>query len=966
MFTKKFISYSIILFQIIVASQFVNAQKSSGNLIDFVNPFIGTGGHGHTFPGAAYPFGMMQLSPDTRLEGWDGCSGYHYTDSLIYGFSHTHLSGTGVPDYCDILFMPGTGDVHFNNGINGKEGYRSAFMKSKESAAPGYYKVFLEKYQIQVELTVGKRTGIHHYQFPSSAGQWVLVDLKHRDPLIAAGFTKYNENELAGYRISKAWADEQHIYFKTRFSKKIKEYKFSDDSLKMVLYFQDNGSKDLFAHVAISAVDASGADKNIKSEFNDFNFNKLVKGTQNIWNEFLSRIQIQDDKNDEKIIFYTALYHNLIHPSLFQDADSRYRGMDMKIHSTTADDHYTVFSLWDTYRSTHPLYQWIYPEFNSKFIRTFLRQYQECGHLPVWELAGNETWCMIGNHAIPVIANAFHHKQFDFDTALAKEAITNSILNGTNSGMKFMKKGFISAKEESESVSKTIENSVDFAAARSIGCLTGTPYHPDVYKNLFNPQTGFFQYKLNNSFSKIFNPKEVNHHYTEANAYQYLFGAHHDITGLINLFSLTTPKISRVENFRRRLDSLFMTESDMSGRLLPDVTGLIGQYAHGNEPSHHMAYLYDYSAPLQTQQMVQKIKNDFYKNTPDGLIGNEDCGQMSSWYVFSALGFYPVNPFDAHYYLGYPSFEKVSIQIPNQKKITIIAEQKSGTNQVSDFKINGKSQSPRFQVHPGDHLEFVFGQKSIKPIVFNDSTGIRSSDQVISPFVKKGERVFDDSTLVVLSSIQKYPIVYTFDTSSNKFLLFNDPLIIKEKTKLFFRHRIANHKEEWSFAEFSPKPKGMKLHLQTDFADHYTAGGKDALIDGLIGSDDYKDGLWQGYQGKDMKINLEFENPRYIKHIGIRFIQDQESWILMPEEVEFSCSIDGMDYKNIDLVKTKTSIQTEQKIVEEFFTEPKNADGTKTQCKYIWIRAKNPGKLPEWHRGAGGESWLFADEIIVE
>ncbi len=908
MFSNKFISYFIILIQFIGAIQIVDAQKSSGNLIDYVNPFVGTGGHGHTFPGAAYPFGMMQLSPDTRLEGWDGCSGYHYSDTLVYGFSHTHLSGTGVPDYCDVLFMPGTGDVHFNNGSDGKEGYRSAFIKSKESASPGYYKVFLEKYKIQVELTVGKRTGIHHYQFPSSAGQWVLVDLKHRDPLIAAGFSKYKENELAGYRISK----------------------------------------------------------NIKSEFNEFNFKKLMQGTQKTWNEFLSRIQVEDKKKDEKVIFYTALYHNLIHPSLFQDVDGRYRGMDLKIHETTLEDHYTVFSLWDTYRSTHPLYQLIYPEYNSKFIRNFLRQYQECGHLPVWELAGNETWCMIGNHAIPVIANAFAHKKFDFDTALAKEAVTNSILNGTNSGMKFMKKGFIAANDESESVSKTIENSVDFGAARSMGCLQATPYHPEVYKNVYNPQTGFFQAKLNNSFVVPFNPKEVNHHYTEANAYQYLFGAHHDLTGLMNLFLLSDFKQKREEIFRRRLDSLFMTESDMSGRLLPDVTGLIGQYAHGNEPSHHMAYLYDLCAPEQGQQMIEKIKKEFYKNAPDGLIGNEDCGQMSSWYVFSALGFYPVNPFDAHYYLGYPSFEKVMIAVPNQQKISISTTQIQGFNQVSGFKLNGKNNSIRFKVQPGDQLEIIFGNTKIPPVTFKDSTNIRSSDYVIKPFVKNGNRVFNDSTTVVLSSLQKYPIAYTLDTASKNLSFFNDKIVLKEKTKLFFRQRVVGQKEDWLISDFSPKPKGMKLHLQSPVADHYTAGGSDALIDGLTGSDDYRDGLWQGIQGKDLKLNLEFENLRSLKHIGIRFIQDQPSWILMPDEVEFSCSIDGIDYKILDVVKTKTSKRNEQRIIEEFSVNPNSSAPAGTACKYLWIRAKNPGKLPEWHRGAGGDSWLFADEIILE
>ncbi len=938
----------------------ISAQKNSNSFISFVNPFIGTGGHGHTFPGAVYPFGMMQLSPDTRLEGWDGCSGYHYTDSIIYGFSHTHLSGTGVPDYCDVLLMPGTGEVHFNNGYDGKQGYRSGFKKSNEYAQAGYYRVFLDTYQIQVELTVGKRTGMHKYIYPSTKDQWLIIDLKHRDPLIKAAFQHITSNAVNGFRISKAWAAEQHIYFASRFNKKIVKHQYSEDSLVLVLHFEDNGNKELIAQVGISAVDIDGADKNLGSEFNQFDFQKIKKQTQATWNKMLSRIRVEGKNNTDKIIFYTALYHNLIHPSLYQDMDGRYRGMDLKIHKGLQDDHFTVFSLWDTYRSTHPLYQLVYPDYNSKFIRTFLRQYQQCGHLPVWELAANETWCMIGNHAIPVIANAFHHKVFDFDTSLAKEAITNSILRGNNTGMPFMKKGFIAANDEAESVSKTIENCVDFAAARSIGCLENTPYHPESYKNLFNPETGFFQARLNNSFVKPFDPKEVNHHFTEANAYQYLFGAHHDISGLIELFALkANPHTrNRYEIFRKNLDSLFMTNSDMSGRVQPDVTGLIGQYAHGNEPSHHKAYLYNHSESFhQTQDLIQKIKKEFYKNAPDGLIGNEDCGQMSSWYVFSALGFYPVNSFDGHYYLGIPSFDKATIDVPAHKKIFLETKTKGNLSKVYSFEINGDRSPWRFPLRYGDKIIYTFG---------NHTMGISSwferstSNYELLPFVAKGERVFQDSTVVKLSSLQSSEIEFTFDTTSGQIKLFKDSLILWEETHLFFRNAGRKEKNQWLHSKFSKKPKGIKLHLHSKYADHYAAGGKDALIDGLTGSDDYRDGFWQGFQGTDLNVTLEFDSIREINYLGIRFMQDQPSWILMPETIEFESSLDGLHFKNVQTLINDLPKTEEQKTIVEY-TVPLAPE----LCRFIRIRAKNPGILPEWHRGAGGQSWIFADEIRI-
>ncbi len=930
------------------------------NLLPFVNPFIGTGGHGHTFPGAAYPFGMMQLSPDTRLEGWDGCSGYHDSDTIIYGFSHTHLSGTGVPDYCDVLFMPGTDQMPFNNGSDGLEGYRSSFKKHSEKASPAYYSVRLSKNDIKAEMTVGKRTGMHHYSYPSAKAQELIIDLTHRDKLLRGGFTHFNDTEIEGNRVSIGWAREQSVFFKARFSKKILNLRFSKDSLKVILQFADNGSKELYIHVAISAVDAEGAAKNLESELNGFNFKSLLNASQAQWNLMLGRIKVSDPKTNELIIFYTALYHNLIHPSLFQDVDYRYRGMDLKIHTTLAEDHYTVFSLWDTYRSTHPLYQWIYPEYNSKFIRTFLRHYQECGHLPVWELAGNETWCMIGNHSIPVIANAFHHKVFDFDTALAKEAIQNTILRGQNTGMKFMSKGFILSNEESESVSKTIENSLDFAAAESIHCSGLKDYHPASYKNLYNPESGFFQARWNNQFIDHFDPLEVNHHYTEANAYQYVFGAHHDIEGMKDLFMLSDKEKNRNLVFKKRLDDLFFNKKEMTGRVQPDITGLIGQYAHGNEPSHHLAYLYnDAGAPEKAQELIKKIKLEFYKNAPDGLIGNEDCGQMSSWYVFSALGFYPVNPFNATYEIGIPSFAHVEIRIPNQKPVLIKTMNSIKGNYVQALLKNGRPIENSFKISFGDELLFKLGNHSYKVVPEKEQ---RDPSYLIKPFVKTGHRVFKDSTIVSFSSIQNATIEYTEDTLLSDFKVADQPINVKQDTRFYFRlkSKPKSKTDQWLFADFIRKPQGMQLKLMSEYANQYAAGGNDALIDGLQGSMDFRDGLWQGFQGKDIKLVLELDEVRDINYIGIRFLQDQGPWILMPSQIEFRISNDGKHFETLDKILNTIDQKSEGAIIHEFGVQQK------CSARFIQIIAKNSGPLPDWHNGAGEQGWLFTDEIIVK
>lgn len=922
-----------------------------------MNPFIGTGGHGHCFPGATFPFGMMQLSPDTRTEGWDACSGYHYTDQSILGFSHTHLSGTGVPDYCDLLLMPGnyTGDFNFDG--NKIPEFSSDFNKGTEYAEPGYYRVYLNRYGIHAEVTVGQRTGMHRYHFKDKSSACILVNLKHRDPLLAAGFKSIGKHFVSGFRLSSSWAKEQHLYFTLKFDKPIAAFELSKDSLYLLLHFEMGESKSLITHSAISAVDVEGAERNLESEFNGFQFDLMKQNTQKVWTKFLSRIKIKEKNPDKRTVFYTSLYHCLIHPSLYQDVDSRYRGMDLGIHTTQKDDHYTVFSLWDTYRSTHPLYQLVYPEYNSKFIRTFLRQHKESGHLPVWELAANETWCMIGNHSIPVIANAFAHQVYDFDTSFAKHAIRESLLGKAYSGLDHMRQGFISAQDESESVSKTIENCVDIAAAQSIGAISLAEFSARAYWNLYNPSSGFFEARSNQSFNPAFDPKEVNFHFTEANAFQYQFGAHHDINGLIRLFNSKNSNQNENSSFEKKLDRVFQENSLMTGRVQSDITGLIGQYAHGNEPSHHMAYLYNYiSRGDKARYYIDQIKSEFYKNAPDGLIGNEDCGQMSSWYVWSALGFYPVNPFNAMLDAGMPSFSKTEIFIPGKKRIQIKSNALNTIKPSCELIKNGLKCSSMLKLQPGDRINFNFNSGTFPKTSSNPSEIEELKDAFLLPYIKSGSEVFRDSIQIELASLNNAPMEYRIQGNHESFI-YSKPIILYESCTIEFRHAKATN--QWLTARFHKKSENMDIKILTEYANQYSASGKEALIDGLTGSLDFRDGYWQGFQGMNMELILHLKNSDSINQIDIRFLQDQKSWILFPAQIELYSSDDGMDFQRIDLIQTNMEKNTQEALIK-IFSFP-----LKVKSNYYKIIAVNPGKMPDWHIGSGGDSWIFCDEIIT-
>lgn len=701
---------AVLLTFFVFASTLSLAQKKK-DYTQFVNPFIGTGGHGHTYPGAVLPFGMVQLSPDTRLTGWDGCSGYHYTDSVVYGFSHTHLSGTGIPDYCDILFMPTVGEPQFKN-----TDYSSGFKKKNETASPGYYKTTLDKYNIDVELTATARVGVHRYSYPSTQQANIIIDLQHRDEVINSWIEVVNDHEIRGMRESKSWAKDQYVYFYAKFSKPFKTYGIAvDDKAQpgikkaegknIKLYIQFDNPREVISKVGISSVSTEGALKNLNAEVPDFDFKKIQKAAKAAWNTELAKIEVEggapeakqarqdgaidlayaggrqsgkkqpviDYAGNKQVMFYTALYHVMLSPNIYNDVDGQYRGLDDRIHYADGFNYYTVFSLWDTFRAEHPLLELIDRKRTTDFIKSFLAMYDEGKLLPIWPLASTETYCMVGNHSIPVIVDAYAKGMRDFDAEKAFTAMKAAV-NRNQFGLdSYRDHGLVLADDDKESVSKTLEYAFDDWCIAQMAKMLNKPQDYTEYirraqywKNVQNKENGFMQAQVNGGWYRPFDPTDVNKNYVEGNAWQYTFLVPQDVSGLI-------ARMGGKENFGAKLDELFTTTAPLTGTKQVDITGLIGQYAHGNEPSHHMAYLFNFTdEPDKTQYYINKILSEQYSNKPDGLAGNDDCGQMSAWYVMSSLGIYNIAPGQQQLQVGLPQFEKAVINLENGKKFTIL------------------------------------------------------------------------------------------------------------------------------------------------------------------------------------------------------------------------------------------------------------------------------------------------------
>ena len=719
---------------------------------DSVNVFIGTGGHGHTFPGATLPHGMVQLSPDTRLLGWDACSGYYYDDTSIMGFTHTHLSGTGIGDYGDILFMPVVGEKPLIAGTAEKpdEGYRSRFSHEQESARPGYYQVLLQDDSINVELTATLRAGLHRYTYPKASDARLIVDMEptihgHQHPVTQIRVV--NDSTIAGMKYTVGWAKHHYVYFYAVFSSPFDyklysgtEYQSDSTSVtvntaKAVMSFRNLPADGrVLAKVGISSVDEEGARLNVEAEIPNWDFEGVMKQANTVWNEALGKIDIETSDNDSRTVFYTSLYHAFIQPSLASDVDGRYRTMGHEIKQDASYTNYTVFSLWDTFRAAHPLYTIVTPEQNQAFIRSLLRKYDEGGILPKWELASNETGTMIGYHAVSVIADAMMKKQCDFDVKKALEACIRSsvydttgvtpmmerqILNGKLMPVSIKYKnelGYIPCDKVGGSVSQGLEFAYnDWLIAQMMKEHNRKDLYDKYmelsrnYRNYFDPETKLMRGRLSDgSWITPFDPVSVQRpsNYVEGNAWQWAWFVPQDVEGLMEL-------VGGQKYFEAHLDTLFTTSSELTGdpNAAADVTGMIGQYAHGNEPSHHIPYLYNYAgAPRKTQALVDHILRTLYHNDPNGLSGNEDVGQMSAWYALSAMGFYSFCPGRPVYEIGRPIFDKVTIHLSNGKDFVIQAKNNSVENKyIRSMKLNGEDLAePRFS-----HFDLMKGGELI-------------------------------------------------------------------------------------------------------------------------------------------------------------------------------------------------------------------------------------------------------------
>lgn len=710
-------------------------QSQADNLAAVVNPLIGTDFTGNTYPGAQVPFGMVQLSPDNGLPGWDRIAGYFYPDSTIAGFSHTHLSGTGAGDLYDVLFMPVTRPY---KEAEAPLGIHSAFSHDEESASAGYYRVRLKDYDIVAELTATERCGVQRYTFPKADAS-IFVNLKKAmnwDYTLDSKIEVVDSTTIRGYRFSQGWSPKQHVYFETRFSKPFEAVRLDTTAIQAKgrgrigtatiarLDFKTTEGEQITMVTSLSGVSLEGAHKNGLAEATDLNFEGYRQRAAEAWNQQLAKIEVKGGTADDRVNFYTAMYHAMLAPTIYSDVDGAYFGPDGQAHPGEGHVNYSTFSSWDTYRAAHPLFTYTQPDRVNDMIKGFLRFYEQHGALPLWNLYGWETDMMIGYHAVPVVVDAYLKGIGDFDAEKALEACVASANRDEYRGIGDYKRlGYVPAysdpkRWESWSLSKTLEYAYDdYCVARMAEKMGKDEIAKEFYarsqnyRNVFNPATSFFQPKDEKGrFNPKFTPDEYTEDICESNGWQYMWSVQHDIDGLMQL-------VGGKERFAQKLDSMFTYQPASDEELPIFSTGMIGQYAHGNEPGHHVAYLFNkVGQPWKTQQYVSKVMRELYLNSPAGLCGNEDCGQMSAWLVFSAMGFYPVDPVSGRYEIGTPLFEEVRLRLANGNSFTMKAPG-AGANRiyVQAVKLNGepydKSYITHEQIMSGATLELVMGEE---------------------------------------------------------------------------------------------------------------------------------------------------------------------------------------------------------------------------------------------------------------
>ncbi len=917
-------------------------------LTSYVNPLVGTDGHGHTFPGAIVPFGQIQPSPDTRLEGWDGCSGYHYSDDTIYGFSHTHLSGTGCEDYGDVLLMPVDElqmlDMEFGDSM--RLHYCFEFSHKDEVAQAGYYSVMPLKGRIttvkQVELTVDRRVAYHRYTFGQDRNG-IVLDLHHRDVLLS-GKIMERDGLIVGWRESSAWNPDQHLHYAIRSSVPFEGVRYNEDSTQACLLLPD-GTKRLELQVAISGVDIEGAIGNLNAaEYKDFD--EACKGADSTWEAALGKLKVNDGTDEQRRCFYTALYHCMTAPYLWSDADGRYRGTDNKIHTVDPGrEVYTVFSLWDTYRALHPLLTQIEPERTVDFVYTAMKQYEQGGELPMWELASHETHCMIGYHAVPMMLEAYIHLA-EPDGTLAgytpKQILEAMVAtsNRTPEHRAYAAQGYLSSEVDNESVSKTLEYAYDDWCIAQMAEMAGDTaariywIRSQSWQNIID-SNGFGHPKRNGAWLTPFDPTEVNNHFTEANSWQYSTYVPHDIDAWL-------AHLGGKDRAVAFLDSLFEGRNKLSGRDQADVTGLIGMYAHGNEPSHHAAWLYSLlGQPEKTERYVHKILNELYTSAPDGLCGNEDCGQMSAWYVLAALGRYPVCPGSGQW-------------VETTPLLTTDAKFRPPTSDlrppISDLRPPVCPDSLRItpcpicsdwrmQITPGRIDTFwVPGTSDFKLYHVDEEDGH------LYPWMNCLAEPDDPWT--VMYEIPGMPTPKITD--------FTVYMCAQQDGRLMSQP--VPHRRVRSSTD-------KKVTYLTQPAPQYTENGPEGMVDNILASTNYRIGGWQGWQ-QDMVAVVELDNVQSLRHIGLDCLEHMRSWIFFPASVRFEVSLDGQQWQPFGEARAAqfpaVHARQEEMLRHEF------AVRGSARAKFVRVTARNFGPLPAWHVSAGQQAWLFADEIIIK
>lgn len=915
------------------------------SLTSYVNPFVGTDGHGHTFPGAIVPFGQIQPSPDTRLDGWDGCSGYHYSDDTIYGFSHTHLSGTGCEDYGDVLLMPS-----FMRGIEpsvpcSRNEYKSGFDHKNETATPGYYSVLLDRWNVKVELTTDRRVAYHRYtyndydeRFGDSGVPNVILDLRHRDVLLS-GKIMQRDGIVVGWRESSAWNPDQHLFFAIRVNCNF-DILYSKDSTQAEIVPYIN-TKELELQVAISGVDIQGAINNLNAaEYKDFDAAR--QGADSTWEAALGKLKVEGGTDEQKRCFYTALYHCMTSPYLWSDADGRYRGTDNEIHAVDPGrEVYTVFSLWDTYRALHPLLTQIEPERTVDFVYTAMKNFEQGGELPMWELASHETHCMIGYHAVPMMLEAYNylHKEDGTLAGYTPKQLLDAMVatsNRTEAHRAYGAQGYLTSELDNESVSKTLEYAYDDWCIAQMAEIAGDTATARTYwirsqswQNVID-SNGFAHPKRNGGWLTPFDPTEVNNHFTEANSWQYSTYVPHDILAWVE-------HLGGKDRAVEFLDSLFEGHNAMSGRDQADVTGLIGMYAHGNEPSHHAAWLYSYFGhPEKTEKYVHKILNELYTSQPDGLCGNEDCGQMSAWYVLASLGRYEVCPGRGVWDTTKPIFKVKDFEWSTGREGLHICFGFPDSLRITPCPIYSDW---RMQITPGRVDTFCVPRATHVKFFLSDERDGEFS-QLLNCLAGPGEP---------WACMYEMPGMPT-----PKLTDFTHYLCAQQEGRLMSQavpHHLVRSSTD-KHVTYITKP-----------APQYTENGPEGMVDNIRGTANYRIGGWQGWQG-DMVAVVELDKVQTVHSVGLDCLENMRSWIFFPKCVEFSYSLDGERWSPCGIAHNVqfpvVHARQEESVTHTFSVN------CSVRAKYIKVSAENYGPLPDWHVSAGQQAWLFADEIIIK